>query len=257
MTHTAATPQDEHPEPPELWHSLSEGARALWEAQQLLFARPLLRRAPRGDGHPVMTLPGFGGADGSMAPLRAWLQRWGYDARPWNLGRNFPKYRMDSLDAAMLFREKMVKRAARELEKIYRETGQKVTLVGWSLGGIYAHELGILHPQWVRQVVTLGTPHGDPRGTAAWGIMRRVYNSNVPVEVQDISGWLSSSLTPLKVPMTVIFSPTDGIVSQEVAMLKDPGVTHLAVNSSHVGFALNPKVYWLIAKQLAKTPKLN
>ncbi len=241
-----------HPEPPELWHSLSEVMRAMFESQQLLLARPMLRRIPRGDGHPVMTLPGFGGADGCMAPLRVWLKRWGYDARPWNLGRNFPKYRMSSLDAAMVFREKMVMRAGRELEKIYRETGQKVTLIGWSLGGLYAHELGQKHPQWVRHVITLGTPHGDPRGTAAWDIMRRFYNSDVPEEVQDVSGWVSTNCENVEVPVTVIFSPTDGIVSQEVAMLRHAEVNHLAVNSSHIGFALNPRVYRLIGKQLAR-----
>lgn len=248
-----SAPLDDHPAPPELWHSLSEGVRALFECQQLLLARPFLKRAPQGDGHPVMTLPGFGGADGCMAPLRSWITRWGYDARPWELGRNFPKYKMSSLDEAMLFREKMVARAARQLEKIYLETGQKVSLVGWSLGGIYAHELGQLHPEWVRRVITLGTPHGDPRGTAAWDIMRRAYNSNVPEEVQDISGWLVANAGEQKVPMTVIFSPTDGIVSQEVAMIGHPSVRHLAVNSSHLGFAINPKVYWLLAKELART----
>ncbi len=241
-----------HPEPPELWHSLSEGARALLEVNQLLLSRPLLQRMPRGDGHPVMTLPGFGGADGCMAPLRGWLNRWGYDARPWNLGRNFPKYRMTSLDAAMDFREKMVMRAARELEKIFAETGDKVSLIGWSMGGLYAHELGQKHPEWVRQVITLGTPHGDPRGTAAWDIMRRLYNSEVPEEVQDISGWMGTNMENVAVPVTVIFSPTDGIVSQEVATLRHANVNHLAVNSSHLGFALNPRVYRLIGRQLAR-----
>lgn len=240
------------PDPPALWHSLSEGLRALFECQQLLLASPLLRRAPRGDGHPVMTLPGFGGADGCMAPLRGWINRWGYDARPWTLGRNFPKYRLASLEDAMGFREKMVQRAAKQVEKIFRETGQKVSLVGWSMGGLYAHELGQLYPQWVRQVVTLGTPHGDPRGTAAWNLMRRIYNSDVPEEMQDVSGWVAANTAGQKVPMTVIFSPSDGIVSQEVAMLNHPDVRHLAVNSSHLGFAMNPRVYWLLARQLAK-----
>ncbi len=243
---------DDHPAPPELWHSLSEGVRALFECQQLLIAGPVLKRAPKGDGHPIMTLPGFGGADGCMAPLRRWMNRWGYDARPWGLGRNFPKYRMSSLEDAMQFREKMVERAAKNLEAIFIETGSKVSLVGWSLGGIYAHELGQRHPEWVRQVITLGTPHGDPRGTAAWDIMRKLYNSDVPEEVQDVSGWIAANNVELQVPMTVIFSPTDGIVSQEIAMINHPMVKHLAVDSSHLGFAMNPRVYWLLAKELAK-----
>lgn len=248
----SSAPRDDHPAPPELWHSLSEGIRALFECQQLLLASPLLKRAPKGDGHPVMTLPGFGGADGCMAPLRGWMKRWGYDARPWKLGRNFPKYKMSSLDEAMLFREKMVERAARQLETVFNETGQKVSLVGWSMGGLYAHELGQRHPEWVRRVVTLGTPHGDPRGTAAWNIMRRAYRSEVPEELQDVSSWVNVNTDGQKVPMTVIFSPTDGIVSQEVAMISHPKVRHLAVNSSHLGFAMNPRVYWLLAKELAK-----
>lgn len=244
----------DHPAPPPLKHSLSEGVRALVECQQLLIASPFLSMAPKGDGHPVMTLPGFGGADGCMAPLRRWLNRWGYDARPWELGRNFPKYRMTCLDDALVFREKMVMRAARRIEDIYQETGQKVSLVGWSLGGIYADELAHSHPQWVRNVITLGTPHGDPRGTAAWNIMRRVYRSEVPEESQDITGWLAAAGDrQRRVPTTALYSAYDGIVSEKVAQL-EPGrnVDNIRVKSSHLGFAMNPRVYWQVAKRLAE-----
>ena len=84
--------------------------------------------------------------------------------------------------------------------------------------------------------------------------MRKLYNSEVPEEVQDVSGWVAANHEGQKVPMTVIFSPTDGIVGQEVAMLNHPTVKHLAVNSSHLGFAMNPRVYWLLAKELARQP---
>ncbi len=201
-----------------------------------------------------MTLPGFGGADGCMSSLRGWLDRWGYDARPWKLGRNFPNYRMSSLDDAMVFREKMVARAAQRIEAIYEETGQRLSLIGWSLGGLYACELAAAHPKWVRHAITLGTPHGDPRGTAAWNLLQRAYHTNGEESDLNIEHWVSLHRgRHHSVPVTVVYSPSDGVVASSVATLDDQeNVEHYQVRSSHLGFAINPHVYWLIAKLLAE-----
>lgn len=244
---------DVHPAPPPVRHSLLEGIRALLELQQLIIASPILSRAPKGDGHPVMTLPGFGGADGSMALLRRWLTTWGYDAHPWELGRNFPVNRVGSMKEAMAFRKKMVARAGQRVKKIHEDTGEKVSLIGWSLGGVYACQIAQEHPEWIRRVITLGTPHGDPRGTIAWNILKRVYGSETPERARDMAKWLAvSNGRKHTVPVSVIYSPCDGIVSTEVArLMNDRNVEHICVRSSHVGFGINPRVYWQIARRLA------
>ena len=134
--------------PPSLLLMLAE-ARAVFEFNSSLLLSPLLMRAPRGDGHPVLTLPGFLASDLSMAPMRRYLKELGYDAYAWNMGRNFGGVAS--------------KRAAlRDLvTRIHETTGRKVSIIGWSLGGIYARDLALQLPGMVRSVITLGSPFAN------------------------------------------------------------------------------------------------
>ncbi len=110
--------------PPSAVLALTELPRALAEFGSLPWAAPLLATAPRGDGHPVLVLPGFTTTDRSTAVLRRYLTRMGYDAHTWDLGRNLgPR-------AVGLQGEKLVDR----LNAVHELTGKKVSLVGWSLG---------------------------------------------------------------------------------------------------------------------------
>jgi len=95
---------------------------------------PLLMRAPRGDGHPVLTLPGFLASDMSMAPMRRYLKELGYDPYAWKMGRNIGG--VSSKRAALRDR----------LAEIHDATGRKVSIVGWSLGGVYARDLALQAP---------------------------------------------------------------------------------------------------------------
>src|SRR5712672_627724 len=130
--------------PPSLFLMLAE-ARGLFELNSSLLLAPLLLRAPKGDGHPVLALPGFLASDLSMAPMRRYLKELGYDAHAWNLGRNLGGVAS--------------KRAAlRDLvSQIHDTSGRKVSIVGWSLGGIYARDLALQLPDMVRSVITLGS----------------------------------------------------------------------------------------------------
>ncbi len=245
------------PRTPKLRHSTSELYRFAIEFAQLRRATRLLKRQPRGDGHPVMTLPGFGGADGSMAVLRKWMREWGYDARPWELGRNIPEEPtgMKGIEDSLAFRDDMVAQAAERVGLIHRETGRKVSLVGWSMGGIYANIIAQENPDKVRRVISLGTPYGDPRGTAIFGIMQRI-NKEAPQDVaaEALQPWVDIHRSePRKVPTTVVYSKSDGIVHPDIAKLDmdDPNVNHVKVRSSHIGFAFNPRVIWVVAKELA------
>lgn len=105
---------------------------------------PLLAASPRGDGHPVLVLPGLGGGDASTAPLRWFLSRLGYQSFGWGLGRNrgFGRHVTDGLD---------------ELLAAKRQGGP-VSVIGWSLGGVHAMELARRRPDAVRSIITLGSP---------------------------------------------------------------------------------------------------
>ena len=127
--------------------------RALHEFGAFLGALPLLSLAPRGDGHPVLVLPGLVASDTSTRPLRSFLKNRGYAVSGWRQGRNLGL--RDGVQHAMTD-------LVRELSDAH---GRKISLVGWSLGGLYARQLAKMMPDRVRSVITLGSPFaGQPEG---------------------------------------------------------------------------------------------
>lgn len=251
--------QGQRPRPgfPSIFTVATEPARATIEFSLLPWrARALVKEAPKGDGRPVLALPGYGGADGSMAVLRFFLKSVGYNAQALALGRNLDAAddRIRSMDDALRFRRKMVAAITTRVEVLYRDSGeQAVTLIGWSLGGVYAVDVAQAVPDKVRQVITLGSPFGDPRGTTLFHVMRKISGSQVPLEGQDYEGWREGArLKNSGVPITVVYSPKDGIVSTSIASLEnDDHVRYRSVNSSHIGFANNPQVLKLVAEAIA------
>jgi pimeloyl-ACP methyl ester carboxylesterase len=222
--------------PPSALLLLAEG-RALFEIGALAFAGPLLSTAPKGDGHPVLVLPGLAASDGSTVALRRYLEGRGYDVHAWELGRNL------GLRGGTL--EKLIAR----LDSIHAASGRKVSLVGWSLGGVFARELAKLRPEIVRQVISLGSPFaGDPRANNAW----RVYEffNDHPVDQPPIQTTLAE---PPPVPTTSIYSRTDGIVSWRSCQ-NEPGdrIENIEVESSHVGMGFNAAVLYAVADRLAQ-----
>src|SRR3984885_5048708 len=169
-------------------------ARGIFEFNASLLLSPLLLRAPRGDGHPVLTLPGFLASDLSMAPMRRYLSELGHDAQAWRMGRNVGGG--GGLRGARLDR----------LTEIHRDSGRKVSVVGWSLGGVYARDLALQAPEMVRCVVTLGSPFaGDVRATNA----TRLYEALSGEVVGDDPEFLSALAGELAVPATSIYSRAD------------------------------------------------
>src|ERR1700681_3769672 len=108
--------------PPGLSLLLAE-VRGIFEFNTSLLLSPLLMRAPRGDGHPVLTLPGFLASDLSMAPMRRYLKELGYDAYAWNIGRN--------VGGVVRMRDALRERLA----AIHTATGRKGSVIGWGRGG--------------------------------------------------------------------------------------------------------------------------
>jgi pimeloyl-ACP methyl ester carboxylesterase len=225
--------------PPSLFLMLAE-ARGLFELNSSLLLSPLLMRAPKGDGHPVLTLPGFLASDLSMAPMRRYLKELGYDAYAWKMGRNFGG--VSSKRSALRDR----------LGEIHETTGRKVSIIGWSLGGVYARDLALQAPEMVRAVITLGSPFAnDIRATNA----TRLYEALSGEAVDDNPEIRKAIAGDLPVPATSIFSRTDGIVNWRTCLLCPSDTAenievHLA---SHVGLGVNPAALWAVADRLAQT----
>lgn len=223
--------------------ALTELPRALAEFGSLPLAAPMLAMAPRGDGHPVLVLPGFVTTDASTSVIRRYLARMGYDAHAWELGRNLgPK-------AIGLEGEKLVDR----LNAIHSATGRKVSLVGWSLGGIMARLVARRAPEAVRQVISLGSPFaGSPRATNVW----RAYEILTGQKINDAhtKSQLAESATPMPVPSTAIYSREDGVVAwQNCVEPMGPESDNIEVHGSHCGMGVNPAVLFAIADRLAQS----
>lgn len=232
-------PHAPHAEPPSRLLLLLEG-RALYELSVLPLALPLLNRSPRGDGHPVLVLPGFLAGDGSTVPLRYFLHGLGHETHPWGLGRNLGL--RDDLRDRMLERLRVVR----------RESGRRVSLVGWSLGGVYARELARMAPHDVRSVITLGSPFtNNPKANHAWRLFE--FFSGVDLDEMDpvSMGWTG---VPMPVPTTSIFSRTDGISAWRCSLQPDgPHSENIEVlEGSHLGLGVNPLALYAIADRLAQ-----
>jgi pimeloyl-ACP methyl ester carboxylesterase len=224
--------------PPGLGLLLAE-ARGIFEFNASVLFSPLLMRAPKGDGHPVLTLPGFLASDVSMAPMRRYLKELGYDTYAWKMGRNIGGF--SRMRAALRDR----------LAEIHNATGRKVSVVGWSLGGVYARDLALQEPSMVRYVVTLGSPFAnDVRATNA----TRLYEALSGETVEDNSELRTAIAGDLPVPTTSIHSRTDGIVNWRTCLLR-PSATaeNIEVHfASHVGLGVNPAALWAVADRLAQ-----
>ena len=240
--------------PPKLRHSVMELGRVILEIGSSAMLGPVFKTLPEGDGHTIMTIPGFMGADGSTSQLRRFLNERGYNAIPWGLGRNASEARSRDIDDFLEHRSQTEEVIAARVEEEFRNSGRKVTLIGWSLGGLYAVAIAHRFPQWVRQVITLGTPFGDPRGTALYSIMGRM-NDHEPDEAA-LRRWVQHTYKggELRVPVLALHSESDGIVGPGIARCEgDPAyVTNMVIVASHVGFPFNPLVFAVIANHLVE-----
>lgn len=212
--------------------------RALPELVAFWLARPVLERSPRGDGHPVLVLPGFLAGDISTLPLRSFLRRRGYAVEGWKLGRNLG---VPGLEERLLDR----------LRALVREHGRRVSLVGWSLGGIFARELARRAPDHVRLVVTLGSPFNrNPRANHSWRLFE--YLSGRTIEGTD-PAFLERMTDPPPVPATAIYSRSDGIAAWPCCREQESARTeNVEVEGSHLGLGHNPLVLHVVADRLAQ-----
>ncbi len=197
-----------------------------------------LRKLPKGDGHPVIVYPGFMATDVSTAPLRRVLRKLGYEVHAWKRGRN--------IGPTPAVRSGIVK----QLLEVNRRSGRRTSLIGWSLGGLYAHRMAGLHPDIVRQVITLASPvrmlHIDhSRATPLYDALDRFHDPNVD---------RNRHYARPDVPSTSLYTKTDGIVHWESCLLDPaPHTENIEVLATHIGIGHNPAVLAVIADRLAQT----
>lgn len=241
---STASPQEyasHHEGPPPSPWLLALEFRAAWELGALLPAWPLLQRAQLGDGHTVLVFPGLSASDGSTLPLRNYLSTRNYHVTGWNQGHNFGP------------RAGVLEAASHQIQEAFHAGGdRKLSLIGWSLGGIYARELAKLHPEMVRCVITLGTPFsGAPESTNAWRLFRLTSGR----DIQSETGRFDLPAAP-PVPTTSIYSRTDGIVawqgSLQAPSATNPQTENIEVIASHLGIGMNPSALWAVADRLAQ-----
>ncbi len=218
--------------------------RALLEMGAYFLTIPILKNLesyPRGDGHPVLVLPGFTASDLSTRIIRSFLNELGYHAYPWSLGRNLANF--DELEVMMNQRVKWLS----------EEYGRKVSIIGWSLGGIYAREIAKYQPENVRQIITLGSPFAGIGEESNADLPYQLLTGSKKKKTVD-KALVERIMMPPPVPMTCIYSRSDGIVSWKTCIEKQesPLIENIEVWGSHCGLGHNPLVINHIAERLAQ-----
>lgn len=232
---------------PSLFSSMLE-VRALFEIASLPYSLPMLMHAPHGDGHPVLLLPGFMGSEGSLIALEVYLRNRGYAVQTWGLGRNVG------------FRPGHASAIEQKIRYMHHESGRKVSLVGWSLGGVFAMYGAHQASECVRNVITLGSPVTvDASGNAVPPLLKALYRL-----IAHPMGTAAHSMQPraktmrerklLPVPVSCLYSLSDGVVPpQESTMEGDPSRhENVRVWGSHTGLGFNPLVLQIVADRLAQ-----
>lgn len=215
-------------------------SRAIYDVAMMIPMLGLKKCLPQGDNHPVLVFPGFLASSRSTKPLRNYLAGLGYRSHRWKLGSNMG-YSQELHDA---MRDRVV-----ELVERYDE---KISLVGWSLGGVYARELAREMPDIVRQVITLGSPF---RGHPSSSNVHKIFDmfSEVPYEKIQNSFLQDMAKAP-PVPTTALYTRGDGVVAwQSTVELSDRyDVENIHVGGAHLGLAFNPRVLVALADRLAQ-----
>ena len=232
------------PSPPALLLTMSELPRMAGEFSALMATWPWLGRLPKGDGHPVLVLPGFTAGDPSTLIMRRFLRELDYQVLPWGLGTNSGSaWLMPALH--------------RRINAILKLTDRPFSIVGQSLGGVFARELARSFPSHVRSVITLGSPFRTRDGEGTSAMVRSMFERASIMRPQERArlGLARDSERPPAVPCTAIYSRTDGVVAWKLCREPaGPMSESIEVFGSHTGMSMNPLVFWLLADRLRQDP---
>jgi len=222
--------------------------RALLEIATLPLAWPFLATAAHGDGHPVLLLPGFMAREGTLVALKLFLQGRGYNVQAWGLGRNVG------------FQQRHADALVKKIRYLHHRTGRRVSLVGWSLGGVFALYGAHQASECVRQLITLGSPVSiDPEGSQTAPLVKALYRMiahpmgpQVHTLQPRAKKMREGQLPP--VPISCLYSISDGVVPPQEATVDgdDKAVENIRVYGSHTGLGFNPMVMCIVADRLAQ-----
>lgn len=203
-------------------------------------SRNRLLALPRGDGRPVLVMPGLAGGDGSTLALRRLLRALGYHVHAWRLGRNWGPT------------DRVIDGLGERVRGLLTQHGQKLTLIGHSLGGIYAREIARAAPDAVRHVITLGSPFQRPRaGSSAADPLFRALSPLHSDRAKNVDP--ARIAQPIQVPLTAIFTRSDGVVPWRVCVVEPGPYTQcILVRGSHSGLIHNPDASAVIVDRLAR-----
>jgi pimeloyl-ACP methyl ester carboxylesterase len=231
--------------PPKLIYTALEG-RALFEAAALPYFLPLLATTPRGDGHPVLLIPGFVATDATMTGMRVFLRSRGYHVENWGFGQNTG------------FKLKFSQALEQKVRYLHHKYQRKVSVVGWSLGGVYAYYVAHAAPECVRTVISLGSPmRFDAENLTVPMAVKMLYRyfAHPMGPVAHLSNVRAKVLKePPPVPSTCVYSDTDGVVPRDAARIKEYDGQHenVWVPGSHIGLGMNAAVMWIVADRLGQ-----
>lgn len=229
-----------HIERPSFFLFMTEMIRAWFERVRSIKFRNKAEGFTQGDQHPVLVIPGLLGNDKSTKPLRKFIEKLNYKVFGWELGTNLAN--LEDL-----------RTLSYQLQKIYHTYGQKVSLIGWSLGGIYARKLAKDHPEMIRQIITLGSPFSklDAPSYGMWTI-KLLTRSREFVIPEAHREWVEALPEPLPIPTTSIYTKQDGVVPWQVCMEECEDEIHqnIEISGSHVGLVANKQALEIIADRL-------
>jgi pimeloyl-ACP methyl ester carboxylesterase len=194
-----------------------------------------------GDRHAVVLFPGLGADHRYMAPLAKYCERRGYACYDWGRGRNTGP----TGDIAQWLSD-----LSTDIDAMVKGHRERVSLIGWSLGGLYAREVAKALPTRIRQVITLGTPFINVSGSTNVGWLYEMLNGGTVA----IDPRLAKRLrTPPPVPTTSIYSRSDGVVAWKACVAgRGPLAENIEVDSSHLGLVWHPDVMSIVANRLAQ-----
>jgi pimeloyl-ACP methyl ester carboxylesterase len=141
---------------------------------------------------------------------------------------------------------------AARVAKLREDSGLKVGLIGWSLGGIFAREVARQVPNNVRIVITLGSPFAAPGATNVrpiWKLLTgQKYEPPSPERVSQLA-------QPIPVPSTSIYTRADGVVAWRACLEQEGGEReNVEVNTTHIGLGFHAPALWVVADRLAQPP---
>ncbi|MEM9361199.1 MAG: alpha/beta hydrolase [Bacteroidota bacterium] len=230
------------PKPP-LFNMLLEG-RSLVEWTSIYAIYPFIPKRIKGEGRPVLLIPPYLGDDYSTSFVRRYLTSLGFKTYKWEQGFN-------------LVKSHYIPRLEEKLDDIYRTHGEKVNIVGWSGGGIFAKIMANRHPQQVEQIITIGSP--------VWGVM----DMKTPVSgileffrgksLKERNKRFIEELEPIpNVPITCIYTKTDGLLPWKHCMEAESfreDIKNIEVYGSHSGLGANVSVLLITANALSANIK--